>query len=61
MEDDRTCSRCGGTGEGDWGIFCSVCGGSGEIKKEKEWYDYEGDEGDYINFNTEKRGGYERL
>lgn len=42
MEDDRTCSRCSGTGIGDWGPVCSVCKGKGEVKPEKQWYDYEG-------------------
>lgn len=44
-DDDRTCLRCRGIGEGDYeGQVCPECKGRGEIKPKKEWDDYEGDE-----------------
>ena len=49
MDDDSLCSRCDGSGGGDYPMRCQTCGGSGEVRR-ASGYDYtDADEADYTD------------
>ena len=56
------CSRCDGSGGGDYPMHCPTCGGSGEVRR-ASGYDYaDADEVDACYFDTRSvNGGFTEL